>query len=450
MPNAQPLEESIDQLWEQALDLGLDPHPVIFEQVPSARLYDIAAYGMPSHYRHWSYGKRFHEMKKQYDRGQGRIMELVVNSNPALAYLLKNNHRVYNKMVCAHVFAHSDFFKHNMYFAPTNEDKVPVFRAHQERMAQYEDEHGLDAVEQLLDYAHALRLQRPITPRIALGEVRSSGDSGAEPASDKPIFEEYQALFPERSSSSGGGDEDEEDIEGSLRKDLLLFLIEESETLEDWQRDVLSMVHDEQTFLLPQIVTKTMNEGWAVFWHTRLMKELRLTEQENLLYAKVQGQVTSRQPLSVNPYLVGWKIFEEIEERHGLETCFEVRNKHSDASFYREYLTDELIETLDLYSFRWVFKRDRPEKARVHSTDPEEVRTSMANLAAHNNIPQVHVKRVKEDGSLVLEYREERELYEEDARRVLHYIEQLWGQDVYLQLQGGETLRPSSGGEADE
>lgn len=453
MAEEQSLEDAVDELWDRASDHGLEPFPVVFEEVPSGRLYDIAAYGMPSHYRHWSYGKRYHMMKKKYDEGRGRIMELVVNANPALAYLLKNNHDVYNKMVCAHVFGHSDFFRHNMYFEPTNRHKVTIFQAHQQRIAEYEEEHGVEAVESILDAAHSLRQQRPITPLMAKKQFQSLVDAEQdldteESESERPLFEEYRELFPERAADDNG--EENENNEDFPRKDLLLFLIEESEALEDWERDILCIVHDEQTFFLPQMVTKTMNEGWATFWHTRLMKELELTEQEHLLYAQSQGRLTARNPMDLNPYLIGWKIYEDILERDGLERCFEVRVKHSDASFYREFLTDELIEELDLYTIEWEFQKNEPEKATVKTKNPETVRQRMANLATHHNIPSVEVEGIAPDNTLNLQYTEQRDLIEKDARRVLGFIKKLWGGEVRLKQRESSTLHPLTGDETNE
>src|SRR5690606_1303382 len=121
--------------------------------------------------------------------------------------------------------------------------------------------------------------------------------------------------------------------------------------LEDWQRDVMSMLRDEMLYFWPQIETKIMNEGWASYWHIRIMRELDLTPDETIEFAKLNASVVVPHKGSLNPYYLGYKIFEDIEKRWGREAMFEVREFDSDISFLRNYLTKELVEDLDLYVF---------------------------------------------------------------------------------------------------
>lgn len=447
---SQGLDEAIESLWELAQAKGIDPYPVIFEEVSSKRLYDIAAYGIPKHYRHWSYGKRYHSMRRQYEQGKGRIMELVVHANPALAYLLRNNHDVYNKMVAAHVYGHSDFFKHNMYFEGVSENKVDIFRTHAERIANYEEEYGVEKVEQLITRAKAIQQHSPLTPILDQQKTREPEASKPGGESDsRVLWDEYKPLFEEDNFIEAElNDSTMDDPDGDdwvPKHDLLLFIIEESETLEDWQRDVLSMIYEERTYQLPQIVTKVMNEGWAVFWHDKLMDVIDLTEQEKLRYAEAHGNVLAPPKTQINPYNVGWRIFKDIEERDGLDRCLQVRENHSDSSFFMNFLTDELIDELDLYKLEFDYRvRDREvEEIRVGSKDPGAVRTALINRSFHRNVPKVTVDDVKKDGTLRLQYPEERRLVKDDARKVLAYLKDLWGDNVVLTRSSGKPLRPS-------
>ena len=150
-------------------------------------------------------------------------------------------------------------------------------------------------------------------------------------------------------------------------KDLLLFIEQHSRELEEWQRDILTMMREEMLYFWPQLETKIMNEGWASFWHQRILREIDLTTAETIEFAKLNAGVLQPSKTSINPYYLGLKIFEDIEKRYnnpteemkklgikpntGREKIFEVREIESDISFIRNYLTKELVEQEDLYLF---------------------------------------------------------------------------------------------------
>jgi stage V sporulation protein R len=144
------------ELRELAQRLGLDFFEVIFEVVPQDIMSEIAAYGLPTRARHWSYGKVYNRLRVHGQMGLSKIYEIVLNNNPAYAFLLDTNSEVANLLVIAHVYAHSDFFKQNVYFGPTNRDMVNVAVEHALRIDEYIDRYGLDRVERLMDIAFAI------------------------------------------------------------------------------------------------------------------------------------------------------------------------------------------------------------------------------------------------------------------------------------------------------
>lgn len=150
-PEIRELEKAIDQIWEKALELGLDPFPVHFEIVPATVMYEIGSYALPGRYSHWSFGKAYHKMKMLYDLGLSRIYEVVINTNPAYAFLLEGNSLTQNKMIIAHVLAHVDFFKNNVYFSRTNRRMVDEVSTHADRIREYEFTYGRKTVEEFLD-----------------------------------------------------------------------------------------------------------------------------------------------------------------------------------------------------------------------------------------------------------------------------------------------------------
>ena len=145
------LSRAIEEITEIATSFGLDFYPMRYEICPADIIYTIGAYGMPTRYTHWSFGKQFYKMKLQYDLGLSQIYELVINSNPCYAFLLDTNTLIQNKLIIAHVLAHCDFFKNNIRFSNTRRDMVESMTATAERIADYELRYGKEEVERFLD-----------------------------------------------------------------------------------------------------------------------------------------------------------------------------------------------------------------------------------------------------------------------------------------------------------
>src|SRR4051812_33138722 len=145
------LEQAIGEIIVIADRFGLDPYPVHFELVPATIMYEFGAYGLPGRFSHWTHGRTYQQIKTMYDYGLSKIYELVINTNPAYAFLLENNTILQNVVVAAHVIGHVDFFRHNAYFAETSRQMLETANVHAARMRQYEFEHGTEALEQFLD-----------------------------------------------------------------------------------------------------------------------------------------------------------------------------------------------------------------------------------------------------------------------------------------------------------
>ncbi|HMA37979.1 MAG TPA: SpoVR family protein [Chloroflexia bacterium] len=264
------LEAAMGQIWEIARKFNLDPFPTHFELVPAAIMYEFGAYGLPGRFAHWSFGKGYYRMKTQYDYGLSKIYEMVINANPAFAFLMESNSVLQNKLVIAHVLGHTDFFKHNAYFTQTNRAMVESVSLNAERIRKYEFEHGTRAVEQFLDAA--ISIQEHIDPHIRFRRAApeqsgrpqpprtaaSSGyedlwELGADAATDRA---EHRAAA-ERIASSPAR------IPPEPEKDVVRFLIEHAPDLAEWQRDILAIIRQEMLYFVPQMQTKIMNEGWA-------------------------------------------------------------------------------------------------------------------------------------------------------------------------------------------
>lgn len=461
-PDITALETAMEEIWDIARRFGLDPYPVHFELVPASIMYEFGAYGLPGRFAHWSFGKGYYRMKTQYDYGLSKIYEMVINTNPSYAFLMEANSVLQNKLVIAHVLGHCDFFKNNAYFQHTNRSMVESTSLNAERIRKYEFEHGTHTVEHFLDAA--LSIQEHIDPHVRFR--RSAEDrpgNQANRARPTTGFEDIWDLGEEAAAEREQARQDHEKRERAVtripvepEKDLLRFLIEYAPDLAEWQRDILSIVRTEMLYFVPQMQTKILNEGWASYYHARILRELDLTDQEVTEFANLNAGVVSPHRRSINPYHLGLKLYEDIERRwdnptaeeraqgrapgQGRAKIFEVREIENDLSALRNYLTKEMVDELDLY----LYERHGNEWIIVEK-DWEKVRDGMIEEMTNFGNPTI----VVQDGDyhrsheLYLVHRHEgRDLDTVYGEKTLQYIYQIWGRPVHLEtvLEGDKVL----------
>jgi stage V sporulation protein R len=436
------LDTTLERIWELGQRFGLDPFPTHFDLVPATIMYEFGAYGLPGRFSHWTRGKAFHFMKTQYDYGLSKIYELVINTNPAQAFLMEANSVLENKFVAAHVLAHVDFFKHNVYFGETCRQMVDQAGLGAARIRDYEGRFGPERVEAILDAALSLEEHGDATPvvRIEGRQTRRTAAGQASAYDDlwyvvdgKPKEKEERRKFPEEP-----------------QKDLLAFLQAHSPELEDWERDIVGIVRQEMAYFMPQARTKIINEGWASYWHERIMSELDFTPQEHREFRALHSAVISP-PASkshLNPYYVGYHVLHDIEDRwnaralgsstmgldhemNGREKLFEVRETESDVSFLRKYLTKALVESLDLF----VYKLEGDQWV-VTDKDWERVRDALVATLTHHGVPYIELLDAdyRRSGELYLRHRHEGEDLDVGyAEKTLGYVHRLWGRPVHVE-----------------
>lgn len=440
------LRYAIEEITEIAKGFGLDFYPMRYEVCPDDIIYTFGAYGMPTRFSHWSFGKQYYKMKLQYDLGLSKIYELVINSNPCYAFLLNSNSLIQNKLIVAHVLAHCDFFKNNARFQNTKRDMVESMSATAERVAEYERIHGKEEVESFLDAV--LAIQEHIDPSLVRPKLAWSLDDDEE-STEPERTTPYDDLWKIEESSS----EEQPKIKRRRKfpprpeKDLLLFIEEHSRELEDWQRDILTMMREEMLYFWPQLETKIMNEGWASYWHARILREMDLTSDEVVDFAKLNASVVQPSKTQLNPYYLGLKVFEDIEERYdnptdemqrhgikpgsGREKIFEVREIESDQSFIRNYLTKELVRREDLYLFQ-----KQGQKYKITDKDHEAVRDQLVTMRVNGGFPYITVQDgdYLKGGELYLKHHyEDVELDVSYLEKTLPYLYQLWGRNVHIE-----------------
>lgn len=323
---------------------GLDFYPIIFDVLDWETIAEVASYrGFPDHFSHWKFGEEYVQLRKSFSYGLSKIYEMVINTDPSVAYLLEENKLVDQKLVMAHVCAHVDFFKNNAWFRRSDRNMLATTRAASERVDRYREEHGEEAVDDFL--TDCMKIENLIDARIPYmarpanrraNEVKpKKGEDLFRFQSDLPYLEDFlnprewvraqRELLKDRHERAS-------EIRKGLKfpakpvRDILLFLLRFA-PMEEWQRDVLDIFRQESYYFLPQRMTKIANEGWAAYWHSELMVKRRIAPPAEIVDYALHNAGTLGSP-GLNPYKLGLMIYLDIEYRwdsgrHGLlwEEC---------------------------------------------------------------------------------------------------------------------------------
>jgi|SRR5680860_60496 len=430
MRTLSTIAQDIAQL---ARGMGLDFYPVNFEIVPAETLYTFGAYGMPVRFTHWSFGKAFYRMKIQYDLNLSRIYELVINTNPAYAFLLQGNRLTQNKLVIGHVYAHVDFFKNNSYFSRTPKDMVERMGAHAEKIRDYELQYGRALVEKTLDAVLAIQehvdYRSHIGPRTKMKNAQKNMNEQSKNYSKRP--QTKRASLPYEDLWGDMLADEDTPLPQPEYEDLLLYIIKFAPGLEEWQRDIVSIVREESLYFYPQIETKIINEGWATFWHARIMHELDLTDAEALDFALMHSQVVQPSRMGLNPYYLGVKIWEYLAMTKTDNELFELRETENDLSFIRNHLTRELVEELNLFNFRKVGGH-----WQVTENEWEKVRDNLVQQLINGGHPRIVVLEGDYEGKGGLYLKHLHEGIDLDIiylEKTLTLVQFLWGKAVALE-----------------
>ncbi len=428
----------VKPLEELAERSGLSFYPVDFEAVPDSFMMEIAVYGLPVRMPHWSFGVRYIYQLIQHRMGHSKIFEVVFPGNPGHAYLATSNGLADNILVTAHVLGHADFSRNNLLFRRCQEQVseriVEHAASHARQIQQAIESYGAERVETVLDAALALEqhidIDKPLRrdrypeyitePKIVDDEFRKRFAALDPDGSDVPTERRKRAPVPPHPE-----------------RDLLWFIANYAPELESWERDIFLAVREESFYFYPLFATQIMNEGWASYWHARLLREADFIPQQIYVdaikcHSDVVRPIAAGQQvaLAVNPYHLGFSMWEKIVESEGLDAARRIMQQDDDFSFIRNHLTREIAEELQL--FRYTAKDGQ---VRVLEMDIDQLHEHLLAPKYGFGAPSVSVRHMHVDGTLELEHdykTDGRGLDLERSRKVLEYVRRIWRRPVVL------------------
>jgi len=467
-PELKRIQEEIEGY---ARDYGLDFCETIFEILDFKQLNEVASFmGFPNRFPHWRFGMEYERLSKSYAYGLHKIYEMVINNDPCYAYLLQCNNYVDQKIVMAHVYGHGDFFKNNFWFSKTNRKMMDEMANHATKVRKYIDKYGYNEVEEFIDIClsiddlidrHAPFIERR-GRKVASDLLDPEAEQTVKKIKSKDYMEEFinppdfmelqQRKIEEDKLKKRGYPEAPE-------KDVVLFLIENA-PLENWQREILELIREESYYFAPQGQTKIMNEGWATYWHSKIMTQRALRDSELIDYADHHSGTVATQPTRINPYKLGLELFKDIEDRWnrgkfgkeyeecdnietkkswdkdlglGREKIFEVRKIYNDVTFIDTFMTEEFCEEQKLF----VYKYSPEQEAYVISDrDFRKVKQQLLFSLTNFGQPFIFVKESNYEnrGELYLYHRHEGiDLKVDYGKETLRNIQTIWTRPVYLE-----------------
>lgn len=468
MANLTPeLEKARIKILKIAEDFGLDCYETVFEIITYDQMNQFAAYGgFPSRYPHWRFGMEYERLAKSYEYGLSKIYEMVINNNPCYAYLMEGNRTVDQKLVMAHVYGHCDFFKNNKWFAPTDRKMMDTMANHGTHIRRHIDRYGLTEVETFIDQCLSLEnlIDRysPYHPTGVVNSIKSENEQkGSLFTSGKEFLDEY---ISSAARFRAGGEEDTGQTDENARmperpeRDVLLFLMMNA-PLKNWQQDVLSIIRTEAYYFAPQGMTKIMNEGWASYWHSKMMTQKILNDSEVIDYADACAGTLAMSPTSFNPYKVGIELFRNLEYRWdrgqfgkewnectdiaqrknwntnaglGREKIFQVRRDYNDVMFIDEFLTEEFCVENKMFVYKF---NNRTGQFEVDTHNFSAIKKQLLFQLTNFGQPIIHVENAnyKNRGELFLRHTfDGAEMQANYMQETLKNLQKIWKRPVHI------------------
>lgn len=461
------VEQYHEVIRQTAERYGLDTYPNQLEVITAEQMMDAyASVGMPVNYRHWSYGKEFIATERHYKRGQmGLAYEIVINSDPCIAYLMEENTMAMQALVIAHAcYGHNSFFKNNYLFRMwTDASSIIDYLVYAKHyVADCEQRYGLDLVESTLDSCHALmnhgvdRYRRPA--KLSLAQEQALRED-REAYAQRQVNDMWRTL-PRRPEDEAKAEEKRR-FPDEPQENLLYFIEKNAPLLEPWQREIVRIVRKIAQYFYPQRQTQVMNEGWATFWHHKLLNTMYddgyLSDGMMIEWLKSHTNVVAQPPMAqINPYALGFAMYTDIkrvceqptdEDRQWfpdiagsdwLPTLDHAMRNFKDESFIAQYLSPKLMRDFRLFSILDDEHQAEYEISAIHDeAGYQHVRQALSrqyDLSTREPNIQVWNVNLRGDRSLTLRHtqHQDRPLHDQ-AQEVLKHVARLWGFGVQLE-----------------
>jgi stage V sporulation protein R len=471
----------IDKMWK-AIDkiaktkFKLDYYTPQIEIITSEQMLDCySSVAMPVMYNHWSFGKTFIQNERQYHKGmQGLAYEVVINTNPCIAYLMENNTATLQALVLAHAsVGHSSFFKCNYLFKKWTEADtiVDYLKFAKNYIKSCEEKHGEKRVEQLLDSCHSLQahsIDKYKKPASLSKELKRQKEKDWEKYFESS-FNDLWRTVPKQQTEEAIKEKQKDLPE----ENILYFLEKNSPILEEWEREILRIVRKVSQYFYPQRQTQLMNEGWATFCHHMIMTELHseglITDGSYLEFLQNHTNVVAQRDWDskyysgLNVYALGFAMFSDIKRMcispdeedkkwfpeicntDWLTTVKYIMENYRDESFVLQFLSPKVARQFKLFSLKVDENRDYLQVSSTH--DDESLLDIRRMLSTQYDlsraVPQIEIVNVdwKDDRTLYLDHRTKnrQKLYYQTAKKTLEHIRRLWGFGVeiaYKDLDG--------------
>ena len=466
------LQQMQVEVEKAAKGYGLDFFRACYEVLDYDEMCMVASYGgFPVRYPHWKWGMEYDRLSKTHEYGVSRIYEMVINNDPCYAYLMESNTAVDQKLVMCHVTAHNDFFKNNLAFRHTNRRMIDDAANHATRIRRYMDWYGVEAVESFVDAV--LSIENCIDPHADFIE-RHSKDIideederffGEEKVERLPSSREYMERYvnPDdyieyQKKKLKAKKEQQKHFPVQPERDILRFLMAHAPLLR-WQRDVMDIIWEEAQYFAPQGMTKIMNEGWASYWHSKLMTEKMMEPSEVIDFADRHSGVVAMQQGQINPYRLGIELFKNIEERWNMgrfgpewERCtsmaekrvwdkqlglgrdkiFQVRKIYTDLTFIDEFFTHDFCKQHGYFAYGYDKKK---QEYIIESREFEKVKQKL--LASLTNAGQPIMSVVDANyenrSELLLEHEhDDKDLDMQYSKETLKNVAKIWTRPAHI------------------
>jgi len=473
------LQAYLDEIEKAAKFFNIDAYPNQIEIITAEQMMDAyAGIGMPIGYTHWSFGKRFIETEQGYKRGQmGLAYEIVINSDPCIAYLMEENTITMQALVMAHAsFGHNSFFKNNYLFKTwTDASSIIDYLVFAKNyIHECELKYGVDQVELTIDSCHALmnygvdRYKRP-------SEISYSEEQARQKDREAYLQSQVNDLWRTVPTSNQEHVETKrKQFPSEPQENILYFLEKNAPLLEPWQREIVRIVRKMAQYFYPQKQTQVMNEGWATFWHYTILNHLydsgKVTDRFMLEFLQSHTAVVAQPAYNspyyngINPYALGFSMFVDIrricenptdEDKHWfpdiagsdwLSTVHFAMKNFKDESFISQYLSPKVIRDFKLFGILDDDKRSFIHVSAIHDeTGYQEIRNMLSQQYNLSNIePNIQVQNVQVNGdrSLTLRYTPHNNIpLSDNVSEVLKHLHRLWGFKVSLeQIDANENI----------